>query len=131
MATDLMLINMAHVATAPPGTASCFEFSYGLTSSKFVVAISLDPLLLCDEPKTRAFILLWATLLSARTFTVWTRSLHVLEDKFKDLPDGAPISLTLRLLSMRLLQGVPLGKLSMLPFRPSLGSAPTTKAKTS
>jgi hypothetical protein len=87
---DLMPINMAHFAAAPPEQQAALNFlTDWIALAKFVVAVGLLGSALCDEPKTRAYFAVGNTVALASYFYNMSPSLHVLADDLKDLPDGS------------------------------------------
>jgi hypothetical protein len=87
---DLMPFNMAHYATAPPEQQAALQFlADWVAVAKFVLGIGLLGSALCDEPNTRAFFAVGNTVAFASYFYVMGPSLHVLQEDFKELPDGS------------------------------------------
>jgi hypothetical protein len=127
---DLMPINMAHFATAPPEQQAALQFlTDWIGLAKFVLGIGLLGSALCDEPKTRAYFAVGNTIAFASYFYGMGPSLHVLEDDFKDLPDGSANKFDFALGAI-VVAFAASAAWEVVHALSSVGSAPTTKAKT-
>jgi hypothetical protein len=86
---DIMPFNMAHYATAPLEQQAALQFMADwVATAKFLLGVGFLGSALCDEPKTRAFFAVGNTLAFVSYFYAMGPSLHVLQDDFKELPDG-------------------------------------------
>jgi hypothetical protein len=86
---NLMPVNMAHYATAPLDQQAALQFlADWVALAKCLVGVGLLGSALCDEPKTRAYFAVGNTFGLASYFYAMGPSLHVLQEDFKELPDG-------------------------------------------
>jgi hypothetical protein len=128
---DLMPINMAHYGNAPPEQQAALNFlADWVALAKFVVAVGLLGSALCDEPKTRAYFAVGNTIAFASYFYAMGPSLHVLEGDLKDLPEGSANTFDYAIGAI-VVTFAASAAWEVVHALSSVGSAPTTKAKTS
>jgi hypothetical protein len=87
---DFMPFNMAHYATAPPEQQAALNFlADWIALAKLLLAIGLLGSALSNEPNIRAYFAACNAVAFASYFYAMGPSLHVLQEDFKDFPDGS------------------------------------------